>query len=179
MLCPRLFSLVTSRPRSVLLNYLREHLILDLKARLPETYDLLQSANLVVHDAVDGIVLSGSRGPKGGSRPESDIDLSLIVNVHPWTPASSKEMLFRTVISQTLEFWNSPIDLDAAVVFDKTDCGLKCFQLSAFHEVSCPFMKADCFGIYQIQKGFDGFVPEMNIQIRNVFPMLMIWQRSR
>jgi hypothetical protein len=161
------------------LNYLREQLIPDLKTRLPETYELLQSANLVVHDAVEWIVLSGSRGLKGGSGTGSDLDLSLIVNVHSGMPAARKETHFRTVISQTLEFWNSPIDLDAAIVFDRTDCGLKCFQLSMFNELSCPFMKTDCFGIYKIQMGYNGFVPEMNIQIRNVFPMLMIWKRSR
>ena len=48
---------------------------------LPETQAILVSANLVVHDAVIGVNLAGSRGLAGNCRSDSDVDLTLIVDV--------------------------------------------------------------------------------------------------
>ncbi len=41
----------------------------DLADLLPETQAILVSANLVVHDAVIGVNLAGSRGLAGNCRP--------------------------------------------------------------------------------------------------------------
>ena len=42
------------------------------QARLPDTYRLLASANLRLHPRVTQVTLHGSRGLKGGFRPDSD-----------------------------------------------------------------------------------------------------------
>ena len=47
---------------------------------LPETYALVMSSGLTVHSNIASVVLHGSRGLAGGYRPDSDIDLSLILN---------------------------------------------------------------------------------------------------
>ncbi|MFN8448068.1 MAG: hypothetical protein U0521_05645 [Anaerolineae bacterium] len=35
----------------------------------------------------------------------------------------------------------------------------------------------DCFGIYKIQRGFDGYV-ESGVELKKVYPMLTIWRRE-
>ena len=50
-----------------------------LSSHLPETHAILAAGNLVVHDGVEAITLHGSRGPSGGARVDSDIDLALVV----------------------------------------------------------------------------------------------------
>jgi hypothetical protein len=50
-----------------------------LEAQLPETNAILQVANLVLHPAVERVALSSSRGLGGRPRPDSDVDLSLVV----------------------------------------------------------------------------------------------------
>jgi len=52
-----------------------------LAQQLPVIYALLRIANLTVHPSVARIVLHGSRGLAGGARQDSDIDLSLIVDL--------------------------------------------------------------------------------------------------
>ena len=70
-----------------------------LDQRLTDTYALLQTANLVVHPAVSRIVLHGSCGLAGGAHPDSDIDLSLIVDLPAGLGAIElKQLMLRTLI---------------------------------------------------------------------------------
>ena len=148
----------------------------EFKASLPETLVLLASANLVVHPLVTSVVLHGSRGLAGGCRPNSDVDLSLIVEIpeHQIT-----ETLFYDIAGTTLDSWRSPIEVDLAVIYDLKKCGLKCFEQTTWQQEFCQFGGMDCFGIYKIQKGFDGFLTNAGIQVRLMYPCLKIWQRNR
>ena len=142
---------------------------------LPETYELLTSANLVVHPSVSRVVLHGSRGLAGSCRPDSDIDLSLIVGL-PQEELS--ETFFNDVTRTTLDHWHSSLEIDLAVVFDLKQCGLKCFQQTIWKRELCSLGGVDCFGLYKIQKGFHGFVKNAGIQVRLMVPCLTIWQRK-
>ncbi len=154
-----------------ILNYLPE-----LTARLPDTHRLLLSANLVVHPDVSSIVLHGSRGLAGGCRPNSDIDLSLIV---PIPEEQVNKTLFQEITKTTLDHWQAPIEVDLAVIYDLKKCGLKCFEQTYWQEDICQIGGVDCFGIYKIQKGFHGFVKNAGIQVRCMYPCLKIWQREQ
>ena len=52
----------------------------ELERRLPATHALLLESNFVVHPAVERVALEGSRGLGGHPRPDSDVDLSLVVD---------------------------------------------------------------------------------------------------
>jgi hypothetical protein len=143
-------------------------------ACLPETCALILSANLTVHPDVARVILHGSRGPAGGHRPDSDIDLSLIVEA---LPAPDLERPMHAVIETTRAHWQGAIEPDLAVVFDVGNCGLKCFNLSAWNEQLCNPGGIDCFGLYKTQKGFSGLVSNVGIQVKLMYPCLKIWQR--
>lgn len=142
-----------------------------LTEELPATWALLRAGNLVVHDRVSMVSLHGSRGPRGGARPDSDLDLALVVR--PPYPPDAKEFaaLLREVINTTLRNWRGPVELDLAAVFDKTGCGLPCFE--GPREPATP----NCLGVYKLQKGFDGFVAETDC--RAMHPLVVIWRRAR
>lgn len=90
---------------------------------LPETYTLLASANLIVHPLVSAVVLHGSRGPGGGFRPDSDIDLSLLVDP---SPSENIENELQSVVATTLDQWHAVVEPDLAVIFDIHSYGLAC-----------------------------------------------------
>ncbi len=69
-----------------------------LAAELPRTHSLLQSAHLVIHEAVERIVLHGSRGISGHPREDSDIDLSLVVSTEVLDGIQDKGEFLRTVL---------------------------------------------------------------------------------
>jgi hypothetical protein len=142
---------------------------------LPDTHKMLSSANLVVHPNVSGIVLHGSRGLAGGGRPNSDIDLSLIVDV---PEALISDSLFQNITRTTLDQWQSNIEVDLAVIYDLQKCGLKCFEQTSWQQEFCQLGAVDCFGIYKIQKGFHGFLTKAGIQVRLMYPCVKIWQRE-
>jgi hypothetical protein len=142
---------------------------------LPDTYSLLSAANLMVHPCVSQIVLHGSRGPAQGCRPDSDIDLSLIVKV---PEAQITENLFYDITRTTLEHWRASIEVDLAVIFDLKKCGLKCFEETTWQQEFCQIGGVDCFGIYKIQNGFHGFVTNAGIRVRMMYPCLKIWQKE-
>lgn len=148
----------------------------QLKIRLPATYDLLKSSNLVINESVAAIILHGSRGLAGGARPDSDIDLSLIVDSVK-SSKSDKEALLHLITQTTLSHWKSNIELDLAVVFDARNCGLKCFEQTAWYEHSCEKGGIDCFGLYKIQKGFQGLVVNAGVEVKRMYPCLKIWYR--
>lgn len=141
---------------------------------LPETYALVMSANLVLHPMVSRVTLHGSRGLAGGSRSNSDLDLSLIVDA-PQTP--EMESRLSEVLGTTLSHWQAEIELDLAVIFDIKDCELACFEQTNWDERFCRVGGVDCFGLYKTQKGFTGLVTHAGIQVKLMYPCLKIWQR--
>lgn len=147
----------------------------ELAASLPDTHRILSSANLVVHPLVSCVVLHGSRGLAGGWRPESDIDLSLLVE----TPdIQISQTLFYDITRTTLDNWRSPTNVDLAVIYDLKKCCLKCFEQTTWQPDFCQLGGVDCFGIYKIQKGFHGFLTHAGIQVRLMYPCMTIWHRE-
>ncbi len=150
----------------------------SLATALPATYDLLLTSNLTVHPAVSRIVLHGSRGLAGGCRPDSDIDLSLIVETRG-SSQSGLAALLRDVAETAIRTWRAAVEADLAVVYDVRGCGLLCFDRTEWEEGSCAKGGRDCFGLYKTGKGCDGFVTNVGVQVKLMYPCLKIWQRER
>lgn len=146
---------------------------------LPETAELLRVTNLTVHEAVCQVTLLGSRGLAGGYRPYSDIDLSLMVDPMMLPAAEPyRAQVLRTVIATTLDHWRAPLDVDLAAVFDKGDCcGMACFRQREWNDVIINGRGEDCFGVYKVQRGFDGYVTQ-GVRLAAMYPMLVIWRRA-
>ncbi len=64
---------------------------------LPTTYALMLTSNLTLHPTVSRVVMHGSRGLAGGYRPDSDIDLSLIVDIASDSSPLDRGYLLRDV----------------------------------------------------------------------------------
>jgi hypothetical protein len=141
---------------------------------LPHTHKLLTAANLVVHPSVSRVVLHGSRGLAGGYHPDSDVDLSLIVDP---PQGDSFEQELNHVVRTTLDHWQAAVDIDLAVIFDIKDCNLRCFEQATWQERVCRLGGVDCFGLYKIQKGFQGIVTGAGIRVELMYPCITIWQR--
>jgi hypothetical protein len=149
-----------------------------LRIELPETYRLLMAAKARVHSTVTRIILHGSRGLAGGYRPDSDIDLSLLIDLpiqDQMTPPSLD--LLDAISHATLDTWQSQLDVDLAVIFDLRGCGLLCFDTNVWNANTCAEGGVGCFGLYKIQKGFTRLVDGSGIQVKLMYPCLMIWQR--
>lgn len=144
-----------------------------LAERLPETFAILGSANLTVHEHVSRIVLHGSRGLKNRFRADSDIDLSLITDLSAGTDVN----LLHEIFNITMANWKSEISLDLAVVFEVKRCNLYCFEHNEWSDGICSIGGVDCFGLYKIGKGFNGIVREAGVQVRLMYPCLKIWER--
>lgn len=144
---------------------------------LPETYAILRSSNLTVHPYVRSIVLHGSRGLANRYRADSDIDLSLVVDL-PLVSGSKKLELLKDIYETTLRNWSSNVELDLAVVFDINNCPLKCFEKNIWDPEICALGGVDCFGLYKIGKGFNGLVTHAGVQVERMYPCLTIWQRG-
>jgi hypothetical protein len=148
-------------------------------ARLPDTLSILESANLAVHPLIKQITLHGSRGLAQNYRPDSDIDLSLLVPFA--TPPVIGEGLgkcLQKVIDVTLSNWRGPVEVDLAVIFPLHPCNFACFQRTTYDSAVCAVGGTDCFGIYKIQKGFQGFVLNAGIQIERMYPCITVWKQS-
>lgn len=145
-------------------------------ALLPETYELLLFSNLMVHLAVSRIILHGSRGPARKYRPDSDIDLSLVVE--PALPQPDQEKYLEEIFNTTKLSWKGSMDLDLAVVFEIQKCELKCFDQIVWTDQICPLGGLDCFGLYKIGKGFNGLVRDAGIEVKRMYPCIKIWQRK-
>ncbi|MBW2624181.1 MAG: hypothetical protein JRD68_14830 [Deltaproteobacteria bacterium] len=87
--------------------------------------------------------------------------------------------LCREILTQTLSSWQGDVEADLAVVFDKLGCGLECFKKPSFAEVSCNGDGTGCLGLYKIQKGFTGFADSSTIDVKQMYPQLMVWRRKR
>lgn len=150
----------------------------ELAVQLPVTADLLHNSRLVIHDAVCQITLLGSRGLANTYRPDSDIDLSLMVDVTLMPKAEPERADFlRTVLEITLSQWQSPVDVDLAAVFDKGDCcGMRCFNQLNWNDAVIANRGEDCFGIYKMQRGFNSYVTQ-GVRLAPMYPMLAIWRQ--
>jgi predicted nucleotidyltransferase len=149
-----------------------------MRERLPEAYEILSSSHLTIHDAVRAVVLTGSRGLKGGRRPDSDIDLSLIVDSESaWDP-HGRSFVLNEILVTTISTGSSLVELDTVAVFDKLSCGLVCFEATQFTDLRCQRMRPDCVGLYKTQKGFRGFVPAIGLLMESVYPMTTIWRSA-
>ena len=149
----------------------------QLAALCPETARLLRDASLAVHPRVTAITLHGSRGPAGGYRPDSDVDLCLIVDTAGVTERAELAALLRAVLDTTLAHWRGAVEADLAAVYDRQGCGLSCFEQPAWDEVRCETGGQGCFGLYKIQRGYDGFVAH-GVELRKMFPCLVIWRKD-
>ena len=148
-----------------------------LRNTLPETYRLLESSRIVVHPSVRKITLHGSRGPAGGYRDDSDIDLCFITDI--WCIGTEDEttgLLFKEILQTSLDNSVCPVELDLAAVFDRKSCGLACFDVCDYSQLKCSKAETGCIGIYKIQKGFNGIVPPI-VQVKNMYPLLTVWER--
>jgi hypothetical protein len=148
-----------------------------LEAILPETYALLRSSNLTVHRCVRSIVLHGSRGLANRYRPNSDIDLSLVVNLALQAHSESLQLL-QAIYETTCNHWSSNIELDLAVVFNINKCQLRCFDQNKWDPEICAKSGTDCFGLYKIGKGFNGLVTHAGVEVKRMYPCLTIWQHG-
>jgi hypothetical protein len=147
-------------------------------ARLPETLTIIKSAPLVVHPLVEQVTLHGSRGLAGNFRPDSDLDLSLLVSLsEPLAASAALGEQLREVIQVTLAHWKSPAPVDLAAIYPLHPCRLACFQGAVTDHSYCSG-GVDCFGIYKIQKGFSGFVLNAGIQVERMYPLITVWKRA-
>lgn len=149
----------------------------EIENLLPTTYKILQSAQLTVHPYVYKVILSGSRGLAGNFKDDSDIDLSLLVENDRFHNAEDKEKVLREILDTTLQAWKSTVELDTVAVFNINNCGLECFDSISFNHTSCKETGIDCMGLYKTQKGFNGFVPKIGIDIRKICPTVTVWER--
>jgi hypothetical protein len=144
-----------------------------------ETYHILQSGHLNLHPAVTQVTLHGSRGLAGKFRPDSDIDLSLLISsTEPPEINNDFEKLCIEVLQVTLSQWKSEIELDLAVIFPLHACNFACFQVNNYDPALCSLGGVDCFGIYKIQKGFSGFVLNAGIQVEKMYPLITVWKKN-
>lgn len=148
-------------------------------ACLPDAHARLRAGGLAVHPAVARVVLHGSRGLAGGCRPDSDLDLSLLVDAPPMARAALGSWLAE-VIATTRDAWRGTVELDLVAVVDVRGCGLGCFGVVAWGEDEvCRFGSGrDCFGAYKVQRGFAGFVEDAGIEVRRMQPSVVVWGRS-
>jgi hypothetical protein len=149
-----------------------------LAQQLPSTQALLAAANLTVHALVARVVLHGSRGLAGAYRPDSDIDLSLVINTPSGAGPADLTRVLREVTATTLDHWRGAVEVDLAAIFDVRHCGLKCFDQTIFDEHLCPAGGVDCFGLFKVQKGFNGLVENAGVRIQQMYPCLTIWRRA-
>ena len=142
-----------------------------------ETQKILDQVDLIVHEAVSKITLHGSRGLAGGFRPDSDIDLTLMVDSHAFSLAQDKTALMERILSTTLENWKSPVELDLAIAYDKSSCGLLCLNVEQFDPGLCK-TTTNCMGIFKKQKGFSGFVSGDFLDARKMYPLIVVWEKE-
>jgi hypothetical protein len=145
---------------------------------LPRTHALLTDGHLVVHNAVKRVTLHGSRGLSGHPRPDSDIDLALVLDAQALAEPPNRNRLLREVLETTLNEWKRTTNLDIAAVFDRSGCGLKCLATERYGFEGCPKTKG-CLGVYKIQRGFEGLVNPEEVDCSKMQPVLIIWEEEK
>ena len=146
-------------------------------ARLPETHRLLMAGGLYVHEAVTRVTIHGSRGLAGSPRPDSDIDLGLVVDGRFLRSAADPEAMLDDVLGATRDSWRGSVELDLAAVFDRSGCGIGCLEIEGFDFAACP-ATTGCLGVYKLQRGFTGIVDPTLVDCRKMQPCLTIWERK-
>jgi hypothetical protein len=149
----------------------------DLDTLLPETHTILVAANVTLHPRVTRMVLHGSRGLARNWRANSDIDLTLIVEKPTWHSNDELDKAMREVLAMTRDAWRGVVEADLAVVFDMRDCGLACFNAHEWRTNLCSVGGQDCFGLYKEQRGYSGLVWNAGVQVRRMYPCLVVWRR--
>lgn len=149
----------------------------QLITRLPETHRLLLAGGLSVHEAVARVTLHGSRGLAGSPRPDSDIDLGLVVDNRFLRAAADADALLDAVLAVTRDSWRGSVELDLAAVFNRSGCGLNCLKIENFDFAACP-ATTGCLGVYKLQRGFTGTVDPVLVDCRKMQPCLTIWERQ-
>jgi len=144
-----------------------------LQIGLTETYNILKNANLKVHPYVKMILLTGSRGKLNSWREDSDIDLSLIVDMQMLNCEINREAVLKEILEITVNNWNSHIKLDTAVVFDINNCGLNCLKPEEYP--ICTDKGIDCIGLYKVQNGISGYVPKIGVDVKKIHPVTVVW----
>ena len=122
--------------------------------------------------------MHGSRGLASGARPDSDIDLSLLVDLPAKVGAMESEPFLCSVFETTFNAWRAEIELDLAVIFETQACTLSCFTQTNWQDSFCSIGGLDCFGLYKVQKGFNGLVLNAGIEVKRMYPCLEIWRRA-
>lgn len=145
----------------------------EIDERLGETGQLILDSGLWVHDAVDRVTLHGSRGPKGGARSDSDLDLCLVVNIGSLSSARDQGALLREVLLATLDGWKASVNLDVAAIFDKSKCGLLCLDRGDIDPELCT-ETVGCMGIFKLPVGF---ISDVGADCRLMYPLATIWSR--
>lgn len=151
----------------------------QLARSLPQTHALLLAARLTLHPGVARVVLSGSRGPGGRPRPDSDVDLSLVLAEGALPPTEpAREEALRAVLQTTLSAWAGPVECDLAAVYDVLGCGLRCLAGRLAAPPACASAEGCRFGLYKQQRGFSGYVPWDVVELGRMYPVLEIWRRG-
>ncbi|NHZ87382.1 MAG: hypothetical protein GWP19_16190 [Planctomycetia bacterium] len=156
--------------------HITENILKITKQELPATYDIIVDGNLTFDDRIKMAFISGSRGPSNCYHPKSDIDISLVLDQEMVNNPLQCENDLSEIIGLTVNNWNSSVEIDIALLFAINSCDFECFYTFP-DEHGCKLISPDCFGIYKIQKGFDGFVPKIGVDVDKVFPIGMIWSR--
>jgi predicted nucleotidyltransferase len=144
---------------------------------LPDTNRVLQSAQLVVHPAVQAVLLYGSRGPRGGARADSDLDLCLLAHIEHRLTGSALRRLLRDVLEATLVYWTGVVVVDPVVVYDTRDCGLDCFRAAGEgRAATCSVGGRDCFGLFRLRRAGGQFVMGKGVDMGRMQPMLTVWR---
>ena len=150
----------------------------NLATILPDTNRLLQSAQLVIHPAVQAVLLYGSRGPRGGARADSDLDLCLLAHIERRLTGSALRRLLRDVLEATLVYWTGAVLIDPVVVYDTRACGLECFKAAGEgRAAACGVGGKDCFGLYRLRRAGGQFVMGRAVDMSRMVPMLTVWRR--
>ena len=150
---------------------------LELKDKLPETYEILKASGIHVNPHVKKITLHGSRGPASTFCADSDIDLCLVTDIDTrLIPEEHLDTLLLRVLLTTLKNWHGPIQLDAAAIFDHVGCGLSCFSVGKYENLKCRNEADGCMGVYKLQEGWKGILPPIT-RVEKIYPYLTIWQR--
>jgi hypothetical protein len=155
------------------------HMEHGLRRDLPETYGILQAANLTVHPSVARVTLHGSRCTPDGYRPDSDVDLALIVDVGERSGVDEVEDYLKSVLQVTLDCWRGPVAPDLAGVWDKKACGLVCLDVQEFDPALCHETAPGCMGVVKVQSGYAGVVPDEHVDVREMYPCRTVWRRAQ
>lgn len=156
--------------------HVTENILKITNQKLPATYDIIVAGNLTIDDRIKMAFISGSRGPSYCYHPKSDIDISLVLDQEMISDPVQCENDLAEIIELTVNNWKSPVEIDIALLFTINNCDFECFYTFP-EDYRCKLKSPDCFGIYKIQKGFNGFVPKRGVDIDKVFPIEMIWSR--